>query len=220
MTHRVTPPSVTSVIFPDDFDSSMRRNGTVGRQAARAKDLVEWSLALNLRLLARPISGGDEGLLRLRARMCVWEVEAHYRVKNDGQLKLAVSLPMTHAAGSVIELTSVRLVSGGERPYFLCPGLPASPGCGRRVEMLYLPLFGLHAFACRRCHGLAYRSSRVRPLDLEVIRSRIRRALPLAGKKRSASALTGSAGLGASSRLAVTSKHAAGCRPPGRAAHC
>jgi len=45
-----------------------------------------------------------------------------------------------------------RCTLGGERPWFLCPGV----GCGRRVAILY---FGADLL-CRRCLGLAYPSQR------------------------------------------------------------
>jgi hypothetical protein len=38
---------------------------------------------------------------------------------------------------------------GGERPWFLCPGV----GCGRRVAVLYGP--GRY-FLCRHCYDLSY----------------------------------------------------------------
>jgi hypothetical protein len=42
---------------------------------------------------------------------------------------------------------------GGERPWFLCPGV----GCGRRVAILYGP--GKY-FLCRHCYDLRYESQR------------------------------------------------------------
>lgn len=42
---------------------------------------------------------------------------------------------------------------GGERPWFLCPGVR----CGRRVAVLYGP--GKY-FLCRHCYGLSYESQR------------------------------------------------------------
>ncbi len=42
---------------------------------------------------------------------------------------------------------------GGERPWFLCPGV----GCGRRVALLYGP--GKY-FLCRHCYDLRYESQR------------------------------------------------------------
>jgi hypothetical protein len=41
---------------------------------------------------------------------------------------------------------------GGSRPWFVCP----VDGCGRRVAILY----DAQIFACRRCHRLAYASTR------------------------------------------------------------
>ncbi|MGE3907139.1 MAG: hypothetical protein AB7F36_14385 [Reyranellaceae bacterium] len=49
-----------------------------------------------------------------------------------------------------IDRTPCRL--GGSRPWFVCP----ARGCGRRVAILY----GGSIFACRRCHQLAYESTR------------------------------------------------------------
>lgn len=49
-----------------------------------------------------------------------------------------------------IERTACHL--GGSRAWFLCP----ERGCGRRVAVLY----GGAIFACRRCHQLAYDSTR------------------------------------------------------------
>jgi hypothetical protein len=42
---------------------------------------------------------------------------------------------------------------GGERPWFLCPGI----GCGRRVAVLHAA--GKY-FLCRHCYGLSYESQR------------------------------------------------------------
>ena len=42
---------------------------------------------------------------------------------------------------------------GGERPWFICPGVR----CGRRVAILYGP--GKH-FLCRHCYDLRYESQR------------------------------------------------------------
>ena len=41
---------------------------------------------------------------------------------------------------------------GGQRAWWLCPAV----GCGRRVAVLY----GGSVYACRHCHGLAYRTQR------------------------------------------------------------
>jgi hypothetical protein len=44
---------------------------------------------------------------------------------------------------------------GGERPWFVCPGLQNGRSCGRRVRYLY---GAGKLFACRHCYGLAYES--------------------------------------------------------------
>ena len=56
--------------------------------------------------------------------------------------------PMKYAVG----LDWTACAYGGERVWLRCP----AAGCGRRVAVLY----GGRVFACRQCHGLAYRSQR------------------------------------------------------------
>jgi hypothetical protein len=46
---------------------------------------------------------------------------------------------------------------GGERPYFVCPGIVNGIACGRRVSKLYGA--GTY-FLCRHCYRLAYASQR------------------------------------------------------------
>jgi hypothetical protein len=46
---------------------------------------------------------------------------------------------------------------GGERPYFVCPGVVNEIACGRRVAKLYAA--GAY-FLCRHCYRLAYASQR------------------------------------------------------------
>jgi hypothetical protein len=53
-------------------------------------------------------------------------------------------------------LTWTRCHFGGARPWLRCSGCPDGRGCGRRVAKLYLAIASV--FACRRCHGLGYRS--------------------------------------------------------------
>jgi len=57
------------------------------------------------------------------------------------------------AVEQVVSLVATMLVSGGKRWWFACPA------CQARVGVLFLPPGGIH-FACRRCHGLRYRSWR------------------------------------------------------------
>ncbi len=46
---------------------------------------------------------------------------------------------------------------GGERPWFVCPGVVNGKRCGRRVAILYGP--GKY-FLCRHCYDLRYESQR------------------------------------------------------------
>ena len=52
-----------------------------------------------------------------------------------------------------VALTWTACNFGGERPWFVCPGV----GCGRRVAILYGP--GRY-FLCRHCYDLVYESQR------------------------------------------------------------
>ncbi len=63
---------------------------------------------------------------------------------------------------------------GGTRPWFACPG------CGTRRGVLYLPP-GESRFRCRECHGLAYSSTRMEPLEraTERVRTVQRRLKPV-----------------------------------------
>jgi hypothetical protein len=51
---------------------------------------------------------------------------------------------------------------GGERPYFICPGVVNGSTCGRRVAKLYQ---GGRYFLCRHCYRLGYASQSEGPCD-------------------------------------------------------
>jgi hypothetical protein len=51
---------------------------------------------------------------------------------------------------------------GGQRAYFLCPGVVGGRYCGRRVVKLYM---GNKYFLCRHCYRLAYRSQNLADHD-------------------------------------------------------
>ncbi len=81
---------------------------------------------------------------------------------NFGDLPEWVVLSYRHRRGIGNEWEDVREVVplewtpcnfGGERPWFLCPGV----GCARRVAVLYGP--GRY-FLCRHCYDLSYESRR------------------------------------------------------------
>jgi hypothetical protein len=61
----------------------------------------------------------------------------------------------------LLERTGCNL--GGARSWFICPAV----GCGRRVAILYCGA----VFACRRCHSLAYASTRECAVDRAVRRA-------------------------------------------------
>ena len=64
---------------------------------------------------------------------------------------------------------------GGERPWFVCPGVVNGVACGRRVAILYGP--GKY-FLCRHCYDLRYESQREDKKDRDLKRARkIRRHL-------------------------------------------
>lgn len=51
---------------------------------------------------------------------------------------------------------------GGNRPWFICPGVKNGRYCGRRVAILYL---ADKYFLCRHCYGLSYSSQNETELD-------------------------------------------------------
>lgn len=67
---------------------------------------------------------------------------------------------------------------GGQRPYFICPGIVNGRGCYRRVAKLYL---GSRHFLCRHCNGLAYASQSETPLD-RLLRKANKRRLLMGGE--------------------------------------
>jgi hypothetical protein len=85
----------------------------------------------------------------------------------------------------VVPLVTTALVSGGRRWWFLCPACRRGEApCRRRVAKLYLPP-GSRIFACRRCHDLAYTSSREsRRWDSAFASLAAGRGLPFAEMKR------------------------------------
>jgi hypothetical protein len=49
---------------------------------------------------------------------------------------------------------------GGRRWWFCCPNVVNGQVCGKKVGALYLPFVDGKGFACRKCHNLAYESSK------------------------------------------------------------
>jgi hypothetical protein len=139
---------------------------------------VETSFVLPVGLLQGHFVGpGLEGTTELRVRMYSGSVACRFVLHRLDDLVLTVRLSMPWAdLVQHVGLTSVVLPSGGSSFYFRCPGLPGSTGCGRRVRNLHLPVFGgTKALACRRCHGLTYRSQHVQPGTLAQLRTWVER---------------------------------------------
>jgi hypothetical protein len=72
-----------------------------------------------------------------------------YRVREGGGEWEAVEEPIT--------LTWTPCRYGGQRPWFICPGIVNGLVCGRRVAILY---GAGRYFLCRHCYNLAYESQR------------------------------------------------------------
>ena len=106
-------------------------------------------------LLAR--EGGTEG--RWVWRCCAGhppDLSVTYRFQRlgptGGLLILSYTVQATEdPVQTRISLTATRPNFGGLRWWFLCPW------CYRRCGKVYMPPKGRH-FACRRCHGLTYRT--------------------------------------------------------------
>lgn len=70
-----------------------------------------------------------------------------YRVREYGNDWEGVTQP--------IRLTHTDCHYGGQRPYFICPGVRGGKLCARRVGKLFM---GQKYFLCRHCNNLAYAS--------------------------------------------------------------
>jgi len=75
---------------------------------------------------------------------------------------------------------------GGERPYFLCPGVVNGQKCGRRVVKLFA---GGRYFLCRQCYRLAYRCQSEERAD-RMLRRANKRRMALGGEPGTASWIT------------------------------
>ncbi len=78
-----------------------------------------------------------------------WAVDGEAGTATDLELRYAVE---GEEVGYRVPIAWTPCHFGGQRPWFVCPGA----GCGRRVGVLY----GRRLFLCRRCHDLAYESTR------------------------------------------------------------
>jgi hypothetical protein len=63
---------------------------------------------------------------------------------------------------------------GGERPWFICPGVVNNVVCNRRVAKLYKPPGG-DLFLCRHCYNLNYSSSQESGDEMARMRRKLRK---------------------------------------------
>lgn len=127
-----------------------------GRHYQHGKRTTRDMLALDVRYLHRDgkLTPGQswsttwqrngEELASIQMRTEVDRVILDYRILSNGGEWRPMNYPV------YLEWTGCTL--GGRRAWFLCP----TPGCGRRVAILY----GGANFACRHCHNLAYPTQR------------------------------------------------------------
>ena len=155
--------------------------GSGRRSRIDAVDFVESYLRIDVRGWQR------EGLLESNRRFShCWrknEAAADFTVNAEVREDLVVELtyeiwrpdlpkgPRWESIQERIGLSYTPCNYGGQRPWFACP----TPGCGRRVAILYLD--GLY-FLCRSCLALTYASQRMnRPQRashrIEKIRTRL-----------------------------------------------
>jgi hypothetical protein len=70
-----------------------------------------------------------------------------------------------------VGLVSTPCHFGGVRYWFICPGIPGSGFCGKRVGKLYLPPGEVY-FGCRDCYNLTYRSCKEHDSRLSALMKR------------------------------------------------
>ena len=91
----------------------------------------------------------DQDAGRIMVRAEVGQLVLEYRSRSLGRDWESVAEP--------VRLTCTPCNYGGQRPWFVCPGLRNGMPCRRRIGKLYLA--GKYFF-CRHCHNLAYESQR------------------------------------------------------------
>lgn len=151
-----------------------------GPRGGAVKPLIDDSLALDVSKLRRSGLLQPDALLDATWRNDAGEVTGriHLLVGTGDWLILSYNLNgsdgTSAAIVSVVALTWTPCTYGGQRLWFICPGVRGGVSCRRRSQTLYWHASGSH-FLCRICHGLGYRSQR-----LSRHRRALRRALALA----------------------------------------
>lgn len=117
---------------------------------------VEWCFVLDAAILAG-IGPAERrrGTAAMRTRCSARVLEVPWGVIHPAGHELDLWLNGEAYPPGVVDLSARRMRFGGVYWYMHCPQ------CGRRVRKLYVPLLGRHFLACRRCHGLVYKSSQV-----------------------------------------------------------
>jgi hypothetical protein len=145
-------------------------SGRWGWGNSDAKVLVENCRVLDLNALVRDgvVRAGTgrvcSGLTWRRNEVAVASVRLEvFTTDTGGTLRLSYALKRGDQQKELdyhVDLETTALVSGGRRWWFRCPARrQGGPPCRRRCAKLYLPPRS-DVFACRRCHDLAYASSR------------------------------------------------------------
>jgi hypothetical protein len=130
-----------------------------GRHSGSGRDTVEASRSIDVNRLRKagclraPFAGGwqwtrdGEKVASINLRAEADWLHLSYRVRTGGGEWEDVEEP--------VRLVRVPCRFGGERPYFICPGVVNGVACNRRVAKLHGP--GRY-FLCRHCYSLAYSS--------------------------------------------------------------
>lgn len=145
-----------------------------GRPGGSGRDTVEACRSIDANRLNR------EGCLRA-GWMGGWQwtrdgkkvASINLRSEHD---RLHLAYRVRHGGGEWADVTEivgiVRVACrfGGDRPYFLCPGVVNGVACGRRVVKLHGP--GRY-FLCRNCYRLAHASQSESTWDRTLRRARM-----------------------------------------------
>lgn len=140
-------------------------SGSGGWYRLSKKDVVEEAREIDVGHWHRDGFFGD----RPRCFVSTWYREGRQVAAIDVRAdrhgaELSYSYPRTRHDGDKESVSYVVLLDwtacnfGGERPWFLCPGVVNGHACLRRVTKLYLKR---GYFLCRHCHGLTYETRNV-----------------------------------------------------------
>jgi hypothetical protein len=128
-----------------------------------AKLLVEDALVLDINELRHASLGGTNV-----SGTITWPTGANIAFDWEGASHGERKIVLAYSVGAggtrrdvteVIRLVTTTFSACGTRWWFNCPMSHGDTPCERRQRKLYLPPAGVY-FGCRRCHDLAYRSTR------------------------------------------------------------